>query len=159
MKKEVIIAIIIGFSLGLVITFGIHTARRNRNGNAQDTFTNPLPSDGNPQVQSQNDIPLNHQIELASPLPNSVVDENPVQMVGTTTPLSLVAILNGTISTSTAADATGHFSAQLDLTPGINNVSLISYSPTFEAASISAILVYTPIGLNSATSTNSGTTQ
>ena len=154
MKKEVIIAIIIGFSLGLVITFGIHTARQSNRPDSRDSFTTPLPTqeDGsNPSNQSA----AGHRVELVSPQPNSVIDETPIHVVGTTSPNSLVAILNGTFSTSTAADTNGNFSASVDLTAGINTLNLISYSPSFEQASASGILVYTPLDLDTTPGTGS----
>ena len=154
MKKEVIIAIIIGFSLGLVITFGIHTARQSNRPDSRDSFTTPLPTQEDGSSPSE-PLTTGHRVELVSPGPNSVVDETPIHVVGTTSPNSLVAILSGSFSTSTAADTNGNFSASVDLTAGINTINLISYSPSFEQASTSGILVYTPLDLNPLTSTSS----
>lgn len=128
MKKEVLIAIIAGFSLGLIITFGIHTAQKsvkNRTTNAVDTKDNT----GTTPNQS-------HIIEVVSPRPNSVIDKDVVSVSGSTSPGSLLAIIATAGTSAVTADDNGQFSTKVDLDAGPNTLIIKSYSPIGQEAEI-----------------------
>jgi hypothetical protein len=128
MKKEVIIAIIIGIGIGLVITFGIKTAQESLSKELQ----NPQPelTVNTPEVI---EAPV-HQIEITSPKNNSVIEKNTVSVSGTSTPFSMIGLISTTDQNATMADNQGNFSLMASLTAGVNILTLSSYTVSGEQA-------------------------
>jgi hypothetical protein len=120
MKKEVIIAIIVGFTLGLIITFGIHTARRSINQRADsaapETGSNP------PSTTPQ------HALNLTSPAAYQIVDVSPIPVTGMTTPHSLVTALTPEDEFVGVADDQGKFSIDVDLEAGETILRVVSFN-------------------------------
>jgi hypothetical protein len=133
MKKEVILAIVIGFSLGLVITFGIYTARQAFN---RHQAANPSPSPTPATLPS-------HRLTLATPENEAVLGESTATISGTTTAKALVTVLTEADEIVVYADSVGKFSATMTLVSGANDIKIVSLVPdTNETAEAQLTLIY-----------------
>jgi hypothetical protein len=119
MKKEVIIAILIGFGIGLLITLGIHTTR-NKDSETLNPSANISPT---PATDSQ------HHITIISPLENSVQSSDSLLIKGQTTPDSTVVIETEKNHQIVLADESGSFEAEYALVTGPNVINITSYDP------------------------------
>jgi len=141
MKKEVIIAIIIGFSLGLIITFGIRTAQNsldNQKALAQKS------DNTNSINQSAETIAPGHSVLINSPQPDSVVASKELLISGSTTPNSMVSVLGANDFNSTLADDQGNFSTSVNLALGGNIIVVDSYSTIGEKSQMEVTVVHSP---------------
>ena len=140
MRKEVLIAILIGFGIGLIITFGVITAKSAINQNQEKIIGAVTPSAeviASPEKST-------HKITLSQPENKSVVNSEKIEISGTTTPLSAVAVMTGSSGdTVTTADETGRFYQEITLTGGVNIVKAVSISPKGEKAENQVSVVYT----------------
>lgn len=142
MKKEVIIAIIIGVAIGLVVTYGIHTAKSALNHPLENP--QPSPSSANPSVQETNE----HQLQLGSPQDYAIVPDDKLNVSGTTTPHSLIAIIGSADQNTALADAQGNFVASLSLQPGANLITVVSYAQSGNEAKTELIVVQSAANLD-----------
>lgn len=115
MKKEVVIAILIGLSLGLFITYGIYQAKNSvsRSGNDSELIVSPAPDD-----QFAGELVLN------SPINESVQNETALSVSGTTLANSFVVVFVGNEELITHSDDSGNFSVEVELAEGANIVSV-----------------------------------
>ncbi len=134
MKKEVIIAILIGFGIGLLITLGIHATRKQEN-----TSLNPAS-----QVVPTPAPDTEHHITLVSPLENSVQTSETVLVKGQTTPDSTMVLETEKTHQIKIADVSGFFEAEFPLITGPNQISITSYSPNGTIANQTLETTYVP---------------
>lgn len=146
MKKEVVIAIIIGFSVGLIITYGIHTAQTSLLAQKDATESALSPSSNTTLTDPTGEG--THSIIIYSPQSPEILDEEPARISGITTPYSMVSAIGVKIHTSSVADSQGSFVIELPLEEGANVVALDSFAPGGERASQSLELVYTTTTLD-----------
>lgn len=128
MKKEVFLAIAIGFALGLVITFGIWTANKSLKNLPKPT---PSPtvaaqSEGNPSPTPSNQV-TNNQLTITSPEDESLVSSPKITVKGTTSPSAIVTISWEDDQTIVTADANGAFSTNIELVGGYNTIKVTSF--------------------------------
>lgn len=121
MRKEVLLAISIGFLLGLVITFGIYTANKALKEKSQaekkSTTTTPLPSP-TPHVPD---------LKIFEPENNLVVYENEISLSGEADPESIISILaEDDQQTIFQTEKEGTFSAKIKLISGANDIKIVS---------------------------------
>jgi hypothetical protein len=117
MKKEVLLAIGVGFGLGLVITFGIWTANKSlKQAKIQAT---PLPS---PTPAIVNELPTINKLTIDSPEDESISNASSITVSGTTTPKAVVSIVYEEDETIVEADDKGAFSTKIDLIGGYNTI-------------------------------------
>ena len=135
MKKEVILAIAIGFALGLVITFGIWTA--NKSLASLDTNTpTPTPTlitiSGTPQptaVQpTATQVTSNSLLTITAPEDELLTNKNSVTVTGKATAGASVTIAyENNKQQIVVADASGNFTANVDLIAGYNIISVTAF--------------------------------
>jgi hypothetical protein len=118
MKKEIIIAILIGLSLGLFITYGVYQAKTgitNKVGQDQKTLAlTPVP-----------DQEFSGELVLNSPEDEIIQTEATTSVSGTTLANSFVVVFVGNDETITSSDESGNFSVEVDLENGVNIISVI----------------------------------
>lgn len=127
MKKEIILAIFLGFIVGLAITYGIYTANRAINGNSvKKTSASASPdatADESPQASpSIGELTL----EITEPDDNLVVKSNSVEIKGNTSPNNFVAVMGEDNESIVAADKEGFFRTEIGLISGINSINIVS---------------------------------
>lgn len=142
MRKEVIIAILLGFSIGLLIVFGIITARSALQKQSQAppiTTSTASNQDDNPD-ESQN---LAHQLIIHDPRDNQVVGSDTVTIRGLTSAKSTVVIVAEAAEFITIADDRGNFSQEVPLVSGANEIDISAFSPAEEKIDTALTIVYT----------------
>lgn len=145
MKKEVFLAISIGFILGLIITFGIWTANKSLKKPSGAISQSPTPSVANnntapiPTSSPVNKITLN----ITSPVDESLSATQTVNLVGKTVPDATVAVLFETGETILTASPTGDFTFEIPLDGGYNRISVRAYDQNGNSSTQNLIVSYT----------------
>jgi hypothetical protein len=120
MRKEVLLAIIVGISLGLLITFAVYQNRRSVSDTQKDQVQDVLK---NPVLDKEEN---NGQLSITSPEINLVTEDKRLIVSGNTNPDNFVVIFVNDQEIITSADKSGNFSkeVQLDQTANV----LVIYS-------------------------------
>lgn len=144
MRKEILLAIFVGITLGLMITFGIYQNRENSQANQNTTsnelINNPLSSDS---ATSQNS-----QLAIISPESNLLTDQETLMVSGTTNANSLVVIFVNGQDQVTSSDQTGNFSKEIELQEGANLLEIYAIDEDNQSIRVEKSVVYDPDYLN-----------
>ncbi len=139
MKKEVILAIAIGFFIGLVLTFVFYRSQLN----SQETgFLSPLPSN---QGQNQNSSSEKLTLTILSPIDQSISTEAQTSIIGKTNPLFWVVIMGEKGEKMIQADNQGNFQISLLLISGENEIVATALNDQGEKTSQTLTIVYSTI--------------
>lgn len=136
MKKEVFTAIIIGFSIGLAITFGLHYLSR------PPAETSIMESEVTPSP-AESELP-DHQITLSGEITSYVTDQPIYTISGSTTPDSFISIISTSQSSLLSASDTGSFTSPITLDPGPNIVQITSFHPDGDQDAAYIDITYIP---------------
>ena len=137
MRKEIIIAIFIGLAFGAVIAFGVRTARESL-ANRPKTISE---SSSTTTQTTEN----NQTILITTPEPNEIVSEKELNVIGTTTPKSLISVQTTTGEAVVMADEAGAFNAVIQLESGINPINITSFSPEGDKSTVKLVTVYSTV--------------
>lgn len=118
MKKEGIIAIIIGLSIGLIIAFGLHTANQALK-KAKPVSLEPIPS-LNPLPEGAINLIINE------PENNIVTSSLTATVSGQTDPNTPIAIFTEGQEDIILSDEDGLFSKIISLIPGLNEIKIMA---------------------------------
>lgn len=116
MKKEVLIAILIGFGLGLTITYGIYRLRTALEDQPQ-TIADIVNSTNTPSPEAAQSV-----IALLTPEDGTIQTETQTTIAGSTIPNSLVVLLLNDSDYIQTSDESGNFSFEVELKSGSNVV-------------------------------------
>jgi hypothetical protein len=147
MKKEVVIAILIGLSLGLFITYGIYQARTGVSRRSSDPSLVASPS---PKEQFTGELVLN------SPIDETVQNETALSVSGTTIPNSFVVVFVGNEETITDSDDSGNFSVEVELENGANIITVFVIDEDGRSLSVEKTVIVSDETLQEETATESG---
>lgn len=138
MKKEVLVAVFLGISLGLLITYGIYNANQAliKNKMANQPSAGPAVNLPNPSGSA------NLLLTVNSPLDNLLLDSNEATVSGQTEPKAVVAVIGEVNEELVEADNQGLFSTQIKLILGINQIKIISLNKTGQRAEQNLNVVY-----------------
>lgn len=153
MKKEVLIAIIIGFSVGLIITYGVHTAQSSILAQKENSEAALSPSSNATLTDPAGDG--THSLIIYSPQTEDILATSTIQISGITSPDSMIAAISGEDSSSIVADSQGSFVLEFELETGGNIVELTSYALTGEVATEILELVQSKVNLSRSSSASS----
>lgn len=134
MKKEVVIAIIIGFGLGLVITFGIWTANR--------ALREAPPEKAAPTPAEEVTPTPSFSLTINQPEDGSISSEEKITVSGTTAPEAAVVILYQEGEKILEADKDGNFETEITLAGGANEIKVSAYDSEGNEASQTLTIVY-----------------
>lgn len=137
MKKEVLVAILMGMILGLVITFGIYQARNSLVPNAT---LSPLEGSPIPSPETANNA---GSLVITSPEDQTITNNQEVTVAGTTQADSFVGITINDQAHLTTADSSGNFSIQDNLEDGSNVIQVLSINSDGEAVHQEITVIYT----------------
>lgn len=137
MRKEVIIAIVLGFALGLVITFGIWNANKALKEKEQPPVTEQVTGapQSTPTVSS-------FSLAILAPEDESVQNEEKIAVVGTTEAGANVVVISQTGETIVEADNSGKFETEITLESGTNEINITATNEKGEEATKTIYLVY-----------------
>ena len=124
MKKEVLISIIIGFVLGLIITFGIYFAKKSY----RFVFEKPQVTVIEEGIDFSSPDALKKALSVISPIDQSIIKEGKTVINGVTWPNSTVLIIGEKGERVVASDNKGSFESELLLDSGENNIIIHSFS-------------------------------
>jgi len=115
MRKELLLAVLVGIGFGLLITFGVYQSRQNlsevKDQQSQELVRSQL-SSSNHQVQSQ--------LAISSPEDELLTDKSTLLVSGSTGANNFIVIFVNNEETITSADESGNFSIEVDLEAGGN---------------------------------------
>ena len=137
MKKELLISVIIGFGLGLIITFGVYQARQAIK--TQNQFKSPVPEEKGANITPAASL---QTLSLVSPLDQTIIKEAKTPVSGVTSPLSWVVILGEKGEKVLQADSKGNFETQINLISGENEIQVISVAEDGQQESKTITVVY-----------------
>ncbi|MCJ7827582.1 hypothetical protein MUP65_00340 [Patescibacteria group bacterium] len=134
MRKEVVIAIVLGFGLGLLITFGVWQANKKfQQPSAQQAEPSPTlavtPAPEQPSLPPQKSL-----LTITEPVDNMLVDVEEVVVSGSTTPEAIVVIFYEEGEMILEADQSGNFSTTIFLVIGANEVRIKAIDENGEQA-------------------------
>lgn len=131
-KKEILIAGLIGLVIGLTLVGLYIILIRPANSSAKVEMYNPLVEDyllvNNSKIKFSNG--QDHKITLIAPADQSVTNTNQISVAGRSTPESIVIIMFETGEKSLFADIQGDFETSINLISGENEIKIIAYSPS-----------------------------
>jgi hypothetical protein len=137
MRKELIIAIIVGVGLGLTVAFGVYRA---------NSYLNTDPSSPNlgsqPATQETILSPQSANLTLSKPNQNEVITTSPVQVSGITKASSWLVISGEEEDYLVQADNQGTFTVDVDLSSGINQIVISAFDEEGTKNSHNLTLVY-----------------
>ena len=136
MKKELLISIIIGFGLGLIITFGIYTGRKALQEQVQ--ILSPFVED---KDESDQKI-ASQSLSVISPIDQSISKEASINVTGVTSPSSFVMVLTEKGEKIIQSDVKGNFETQITLISGENEIEVHSFSDSGQDTSKTITVVY-----------------
>lgn len=149
MRKEFVVAVFLGLTVGLLVVVGMlvarqafekHQAKPETAGGESPLISTSVTSTA---PTSPTPTPSKHLITIDQPENNSVVSVNELTISGKTTPKSTIAIASEKNEYFTESDEAGLFSQKIELINGVNEIKMSSLSPNEEQAEIALTVVYT----------------
>jgi len=151
MRKEILLAIIVGIVVGLGITFGLYLLReRFQPRQTLQQLTTLGQTEASPSPEAGGTL------TIQQPRNNLYTQDSFVRIVGRATPNSYLAILAEENEYLTTADQDGDFSQEIELSAGGNRVTVISTSPEGHQEEVVLSIVFSTADLTSPSSTPSG---
>lgn len=147
MRKEIILAVIMGLSLGLFITYGVYTARNSLS--QPKVSASPTPSANLDTTQ------VDSTLVIHSPEDERIQTEKSVLVSGNTIAGSLVVVLLDDQEHITTADNTGAFSRQLTLKGGANLISIHALDQNGQLTTVERTVIVADASLEAASSSTS----
>lgn len=136
MRKEVLIAIIIGFGLGLVITFGIWTANKAIKENVPEA----TPSEEEATVSPS---PLSAmELIIISPENNTISEKETIEIAGQTVTRAIITITYPEGEKLLEADEEGDFSTEISLIGGDNQIKISAFNENGDETTKTLMVVY-----------------
>lgn len=137
MRKEVIIAIILGFALGLVITFGIWKANKA----LKKEEVEEVPVVVEQVTPEPTPIPV-FALEIFSPIDEAIVDEDSLTITGKTSPGAVVAVISEEGEEIVEVDTAGNFEVEVELVSGINEFEITAFGEEGDEATQEISVVF-----------------
>jgi len=153
MKKEVFVAILLGLSFGLIVTYGIYRASQ---ADTQQQLATILETT-NLELENEDTSAIS-TIVIDSPQNESIVDEQRQTISGTTISNSFVIIYVNETPYITSADQAGAFSVSADLQLGSNVIGVHALNENGEETVSEIVVGYTTQPLFSQAATSSADT-
>ncbi|HQM16075.1 MAG TPA: hypothetical protein PLM16_02615 [Candidatus Woesebacteria bacterium] len=151
MKKEVLIAIVIGLVMGLFITYGFYQSQKPTDLNQTTTIEDLQKNDSLDLLEESG------QLILDSPSDESIQKEDKLKVAGTTTPNAFVVIYTNNDPVITQADEIGHFSKEVKLEPLANIISVHSIEEDGQVFTLRRSVVVYDQEITQGQATESGT--
>lgn len=132
MRKELLVASIIGIGFGLIIAFGVYRVNSSLKPNAAKTESTPKPK----TVVSE------FKIALDKPQNNDVVTLSSTQVSGITKPLTWVTVSGEDEDYIIQSDEKGLFSQDVSLIAGINQIKITAFDSVGSQSVEKVLVVY-----------------
>lgn len=140
MRKEILLAVFVGITLGLMITFGIYQNSENsktgQNSDTDQLINNP--------TNTESAIIQDPQLVINSPEEELLTDDEELIVSGSGNPDSFVIILVNDVETISNTDESGNFSVKVELNPGGNLIEINSIDEDGQRVSKQRTVIYEP---------------
>lgn len=151
MRKEILLAIVVGIIVGLGITFGLYFLRERFQ--PRQTIEQLA---GLGTVESSPSPTLEGALVIQQPRNNLYTQDSFTRIVGRSSPGSYIVILAEGNEYLTTADQDGDFSQEIQLTSGGNRVTVLSTTPEGAQEEVVLSIVYSTVDLSNPNATPSG---
>jgi hypothetical protein len=141
MKKEVTLAIAIGFTLGLIITYGVWIANKSLK-----TTPTPSPTPTQTTPAPVNNIPTTTnslQLSISTPDDELLTNTDTTTISGQTVPGATVSVIYESGEALLVADDKGKFSQDIPLDGGYNQISISAFDTKGNSATQNLLVTYT----------------
>lgn len=138
MRKEILLAVFVGITLGLMITFGIYQNSENAK-SGQDSNTDQLI---NNVVSTQSATIQDPQLVINSPEEDFLSGEEELIVSGSGIPDSFVVILVNDVESISNTDESGNFSIKVKLIKGGNLIEINSIDEDGKQISKQRTVIY-----------------
>ena len=122
MRKEILLAVFVGITLGLMITFGIYqnseNAKTGQNSDTDQLINNP--------ISTESAATQDPQLVISSPEEELLTNEEELIVSGNGNPNSFVVIMVNDVETISNTDGSGNFSIKVKLNPSGNLIEINS---------------------------------
>ena len=135
MRKEVLLAILIGAALGGLIAFGVWRA----NLSLKKVVS---PSSTNQDQGSMNQEPNLNELSISEPEEGTISPISKVVVKGRAMPGSIIAVLSPKENVVVEAKSDGTFEAEVTLEGGVNEIRVTSVDPEGKESTKTMIVVY-----------------
>ena len=119
MKKEIVLAIIIGLAFGLVITYGLYRVRKATLATKNQPISTTAPVTASPSNNVDSAL-----LTILHPEDNTVQEETTTTVTGTAQPNAIIVLFVNEQEYISTADASGNFSFTVDLAIGSTILSV-----------------------------------
>jgi len=150
MRREAVLAIVIGFSVGIIISAGLLLGRKNIRQKinlrwpTKRTEEMPLPTPTHQVGEEAITIPKTPvALTITFPEDESIINEEKIVLTGETTPEAIISIVYEEGEALGEADENGDFSFEIPLIGGTNEITITAYNLKGEEASKTITVVYT----------------
>lgn len=133
MKKEVLIAIFVGLSMGMIITFGVYRVKNSINEKPTANLEEELAEENVPATPTL--------LALHSPEDGTVQTEKELTVTGTTIPNSFVVLFVNDSDFISNTDESGNFSFKIELEDGVNIIRVHVLNETGETTVAERLVV------------------
>lgn len=140
MRKEILLAVFVGITLGLMITFGIYQNSEN-NKTGQNSTTDQLVKNS---VSTESANIADPQLVINSPEEDLFTNEEELIVSGSGIPNNFVIVLINNLENITNTDESGNFSLKIKLNDGGNLIEIISIDEDGKQISKQRTVLYEP---------------
>lgn len=134
MRKEVLVAVVIGAVLGLAIAFGIW--RANQAFAPKEKIATEMEAPA-PQEEI-----TEGQLVIAQPQTGALVSQDKITVKGSSQPGSTIVILTNSGEVITTAGLSGNFEQEVELSGGANQITVIAYDKDGNQSQKTVTVVY-----------------
>lgn len=137
MKKEIIISVLVGLIFGLIIVYGVYTARSSL---TQPTATQTtLTTTPSPEVTA----PAQSQLVVHSPEDEIITDQADLTVAGSSQAQTYLVVFINEQAQILEPDQAGHFSAEVELELGSNIIQVHALNEDGESLVEERTVIYT----------------
>lgn len=134
MRKEVLVAVVIGAVLGLAIAFGIWRANQAFSPKEKIATETETPA---PQEEV-----AEGQLVIAQPQTGALVSQDKITVKGSAQPGSTIVILTNSGEAITTAGLSGNFEQEVELSGGANEITVVAYDKDGNESRKTVTVVY-----------------
>lgn len=137
MKKEIFFAVLLGLTLGLIVTYGVYRATQANTQNQIEDITQTQDDDPTSQINT-----TIANLIINTPKDETVVDTKTIQVAGNTSTNAFVIIYVNEIPYITTADQAGAFSVSVELSENSNIIGVHSLTEDGEETVLEVTVTY-----------------
>jgi hypothetical protein len=140
MRKEILLAVFVGITLGLMITFGIYQNSENAKSGQNNTTDQLI----NHPSSTQSAVTQDPQLVINRPEEDLLTNEEELIISGSSTPDSFVVIFVNNVENIINTDQSGNFSLKVKLNKGGNLIEINSIDEDGKQINKQRTVIYEP---------------